>query len=85
MNNAITNVLSSKSNYVSDTVKKNVYDANLPLVATKPVTLLAKGSTPTTTYDASMSPGQFRVVVYTDQNDFYTQFKMITNPQCAKE
>jgi len=33
MNNAITNVLSSNSNYVSDTVKKNVYDANLPLWA----------------------------------------------------
>ena len=85
MNNAITNVLAPQSNYVSDTVKKNVYDAKLPLVAKSPVTVLAKGNTPTTTYDANMSPGQFRVVVYTDQNDFYTQFKMVTNPQCAKE
>lgn len=74
-------VLSTTSNYVSDTVKKNVYTGD-------PLTGITGTITSTSTrpedYDPSLAQGTFRVEAYKDSNGFTTQFVLVTNPDCTK-
>ncbi len=74
-------VLSPTSNYVSDTVKKNVYTGG-PLTGIKG-TIITASARPND-YDPKLTQGTFRVEAYKDSNGFTTQFVLVTNPDCTK-
>lgn len=74
-------VLSTTSNYVSDTVKKNVYTGD-PLTGITG-TINSTSERPED-YDPNLEQGTFRVEAYKDSNGFTTQFVLVTNPDCTK-
>ena len=74
-------VLADNSNYVSDTVKKNVYTGD-PL--TSIMGTINSTSKRPNDYDPSLTQGTFRVAAYKDSNGFTTQFVLVTNPACTK-
>ena len=75
-------VLADDSNYVSETVKKNVYTG-------EKLTGITGKKTDTQTrpidHDSGLKQGTFRVEAYKDSNGFTTQFVLVTNPDCTKE
>lgn len=76
-------VLADDSNYVSDTVKKNVYTGE-KLTATAIIGTVENTQTRPNDYDPNLAQGTFRVVAYKDSNGFTTQFVLVTNPDCTK-
>ena len=75
-------VLADNSNYVSDTVKKNVYTGDKLTVAAAD---LVDSQTRPNDFSSDLPQGTFKPVAYKDANDFFTQFVLITNPDCTKE
>jgi len=75
-------VLADNSNYVSDTVKKNVYTGE-PLTVT--TSDWADRQTRPNDFSSSLPQGTFKPAAYKDSNNFFTQFVLITNPDCTKE
>lgn len=75
-------VLAENSNYVSDTVKKNVYTGE-PLTVT--TADWEKSQKRPNDFSSDLPQGTFKPAAYQDANDFFTQFVLITNPDCTKE
>jgi len=74
-------VLADNSNYVSDTVKKNVYTGEkLTVTAADWV----KSQTRPNDSSSALPQGTFKPAAYQDSNGFYTQFVLVTNPKCTK-
>lgn len=74
-------VLADDSNYVSDTVKKNVYTGDKLTVTTSD--WKASKNRPND-FDETLPQGTFKPAAYQDSNGFFTQFVLITNPDCTK-
>lgn len=74
-------VLADNSNYVSDTVKKNVYTGDKLTVTTSGWE--ASKNRPND-FDPALPQGTFKPVAYKDSNGFFTQFVLVTNPDCTK-
>jgi len=74
-------VLADDSNYVSDTVKKNVYTGDKLTVTTSD---WKDTKVRPNDFDSTLPQGTFKPAAYKDSNDFFTQFVLITNPGCTK-
>jgi len=74
-------VLADDSNYVSDTVKKNVYTGDKLTVTTSDY---VDSKNRPDDFDKALPQGTFKPAAYQDSNGFFTQFVLVTNPDCTK-
>jgi len=74
-------VLADDSNYVSDTVKKNVYTGDKLTVTTSDY---VDSKNRPDDFDPTLPQGTFKPAAYQDSNGFFTQFVLVTNPDCTK-